>query len=546
MADSGSKLSFEDLLAAAEAAQAAADHAQGIDLAERAAANATAPAQQAAALRVKANLCMRAGRNEDAAAAYERACCLLDDTGHDALLCETLTDLTLIYVLLGLHGEALHAIGRSREIAARLGDPRLLYWALNRTGVVHNSLGDAAAADFVMRDALALADNLGPHEKFCILNNIADNIHCMVSPSAAQLAEGIALAGQALSLVSDGRQPYQRALALGNLGFLLALTGDFPGSLAALQDALALARTHGHQNLVLMNDHFIARVKLLQGETEDAIARLQNILPEAERQAEKPVLGRIHMQLSAALEAAGETAMALTHYKRAHAIEREYNTAVATSRTRMLGDVLALEKSKIEAERARLEAERLRVQSAALELEKRELHAKANQDSLTGLHNRRYADSALAALFARAAAENLPLCVALCDLDRFKLINDNFGHATGDAVLRQAGKILAGHARASDLIARYGGEEFLIVFVNSDLAPAAAACERLRGAIATYPWSTIAEHLTVTTSIGLALADPATPPETALAAADKLLYRAKQSGRDNVQVQHPGTDPHGS
>ena len=537
MADSGSQLSFEDLLAAAEAAQSTAGLAQAIALAARAAAIAALPAQQGAALRQKAHLCMRAGRNEEAAAAYELACQLFEQAGEAALLSETLTDLTLIYVLLGLHEEALRAVGKSRDIAARLGDARLLYWALNRTGVVHNSLGDSAAADAVMRDALGLAEALGPAEKFCIMNNIADNIHCMAEPTPAQLAEGIAMARQALDFVRGGQNTYQQALALGNLGFLLALTGEFEAGLAELETALALARTHGHANLLLMTEHFFARVKLLQGETGEAIARLQKILPEAERQGEKPLLGRIHMQLSTALESAGDESGALKHYKQAHAIERAYNTAVANSRTRMLGDVLALEKSKLEAERARLEAERLRVQSAALELEKRELHAKANQDSLTGLHNRRYADTAMAALFARAMAEELALCVALCDLDRFKQINDNFGHATGDAVLRQAAKILTSHARASDLIARYGGEEFLIVFVKSELAPAAAACERLRAAIAEHPWHMTAENLTVTISIGLARADLADPPDAALAAADKLLYRAKQSGRDNVQVE---------
>lgn len=539
MTETGLQLSFEDLLAAAAAAQANAGLAQAIELTERAAAATSQPAEQAAAWRQKANLCMRAGRNEDAAAAYERACVLLEQAGEDAILSETLTDLTLIYVLLGLHEEALVAVGKSRAIAARLGDPRLLYWALNRTGVVHNSLGDPHAADPVMRDALALASSLGPHEKFCILNNIADNIHCMPSPSPAQLEEGIALARQALSYVSDGHHTYQQALALGNLGFLLALTGDFPAALTALDQSLALAKDHGHANLILMTEHFLARVKLLQHDAEDAIARLQNLLPEAERQAEKPVIGRIHMQLSTAFETTGDSSNALKHFKLAHAIEREYNTAVAHSRTRILGDGLALEKSKLEAERARLEAERLRDQSAALEREKRELHAKANQDSLTGLHNRRYADTALASLFTRAAAENLPLCVALCDLDHFKQINDNFGHACGDAVLRQAARILTGHARASDLIARYGGEEFLIVFVKSDISSAAAACERLRAAIAGHPWHTIAQNLSVTISIGLAQADPACPPEATLAAADKLLYRAKQSGRDNLQVQHP-------
>ena len=110
MADSGSQLSFEDLLAAAEAAQSTAGLAQAIALAARAAAIAALPAQQGAALRQKAHLCMRAGRNEEAAAAYELACQLFEQAGEAALLSETLTDLTLIYVLLGLSTNLLVGI----------------------------------------------------------------------------------------------------------------------------------------------------------------------------------------------------------------------------------------------------------------------------------------------------------------------------------------------------------------------------------------------------------------------------------------------------
>jgi len=539
MPDSSPQPSFEDLLAAAEAAPASASHAQGIALAEHAAAAAAQPGQQAAALRLKANLCMRAGRNEDAASAYEHACALFEQAGETAALSETLTDLTLIYVLLGLHDEALKAVGNSREIATRLGDTRLLYWAHNRTGVVHSSLGEAEPAHQVMLDALALAESLGDHEKFCILNNLADNIHIFTDrygAEPARIAEGIAYARRALEFVTPERQPYQVALAQGNLGYLLALAGDFSQAMTVLDGSLASAARHGHANLVLMNQHFIARVKLLQGDITGGIAALRAVLRTAGRQSEKPVIARVHTQLSAAYEALGDPASALSHYKLAHATEREYNTAVAQSRARMMSDVLALEKSKLEAERSRLEAEFLRLQSAALLLEKHELQAKADQDSLTGLYNRRYADAALVSIFARAAAEDMPLCIALCDIDRFKQINDQFGHAAGDAVLRQVAAILISHARQSDLIARIGGEEFLIAFVNSEITAAAAACERLRAAVAAHPWAALCPGLEVTLSIGLRQAGPAEPPAAALAAADRLLYLAKQSGRNNVQT----------
>lgn len=125
----------------------------------------------------------------------------------------------------------------------------------------------------------------------------------------------------------------------------------------------------------------------------------------------------------------------------------------------------------------------------------------------------------------------------MVDLDRFKNINDNFGHPVGDAVLQQASRRLSGGIRSYDHVGRYGGEEFLIVLPNCDGEQAKQLCERLRQSVADTPMNAQGTELHITCSLGVAcFGTPNGTGVTALVqAADEALYRAKQAGRNCVQ-----------
>jgi diguanylate cyclase (GGDEF)-like protein len=160
-------------------------------------------------------------------------------------------------------------------------------------------------------------------------------------------------------------------------------------------------------------------------------------------------------------------------------------------------------------------------------------------DSLTGLRNRRYADELLAIEVLRARRYRSPLSVLLADLDHFKRVNDEHGHAAGDAVLRRVAEILRDNLRATDVGARYGGEEFLVILAQNDLPGAARFAERWRAAVehAPVPLSN-GREIPVTISVGVTdfTAGVATAPEL-VAEADVALYAAKQAGRNRVEVR---------
>jgi diguanylate cyclase (GGDEF)-like protein len=128
------------------------------------------------------------------------------------------------------------------------------------------------------------------------------------------------------------------------------------------------------------------------------------------------------------------------------------------------------------------------------------------------------------------------MCIGLCDIDRFKTINDRFGHAAGDKVLAQIAHLLGAGARSSDIVARIGGEEFLMVFQDADLTAAMRICERLRVKVAEFDWESIEPGLEVTISAGLTWNAFIDDFATALAEADQLLYAAKQGGRNRIAV----------
>lgn len=159
-------------------------------------------------------------------------------------------------------------------------------------------------------------------------------------------------------------------------------------------------------------------------------------------------------------------------------------------------------------------------------------------DDVTGLRNRRYLTEFLAVEFLRARRYRTPLALLLCDLDRFKLVNDVHGHAAGDAVLRLVAALLASERRAMDLVARYGGEEFVIVLPHTDAQGARQLAEQLRLRVEAMRVEIASgEMVGVTLSVGVAgFREAHTSPEDLIAEADTALYRAKEGGRNRVEV----------
>jgi diguanylate cyclase (GGDEF)-like protein len=191
--------------------------------------------------------------------------------------------------------------------------------------------------------------------------------------------------------------------------------------------------------------------------------------------------------------------------------------------------------------REEIELLTLIAQQAGTAFDNARLHRRATHEELTGLLRREEILDMLRGELERAVRYRRPLGVALVDIDRFKSINDRFGHLEGDRVLREVAASLSGMVRSSDGVGRYGGEEFLCVFPETDPGAAAALAEKLRHAVESLVLFTEdGKRIGVTASIGLSsLQGEATGPDLLrrlVAAADAALYRAKGAGRNRVET----------
>lgn len=200
---------------------------------------------------------------------------------------------------------------------------------------------------------------------------------------------------------------------------------------------------------------------------------------------------------------------------------------VVQSFTKMLGT--------IDQQAAEINSFTSRLDAAYKELESTNARLKETsfKDEVTGLYNRRFFSLRLEEELSRYRRFNHPVSVVLLDLDGFKAVNDDFGHAVGDDTLRDIAQILMKHSRGINVVSRYGGDEFAVLLVETSKAGARLYADRIREVVAKYPFS---HGKVITASFGVASLpdDEAATAEDLFRAADDALYAAKRGGKNQV------------
>jgi len=158
-------------------------------------------------------------------------------------------------------------------------------------------------------------------------------------------------------------------------------------------------------------------------------------------------------------------------------------------------------------------------------------------DALTQLANRRYLDAKLATYLEELRRYSWDFGLLLFDIDRFKRINDQYGHDYGDEILRSVGQTLSNAARTIDVVGRWGGEEFVGLYRVIDRDKLLRMAERFRGLIASISVPFDEVRICPTVSIGATIARPDDSPEALFKRADEALYEAKGSGRNRIRVK---------
>jgi diguanylate cyclase (GGDEF)-like protein len=493
----------------------------------------------------------RCGRLAAAAGAGEQALGLRVD-GATSERARLHCHLARIYDALDLDALNLRHATAAFDIARQCDDVPLLCLTLSRLGVARSAARDWSAGTALIEQALGLARTAGDvTEVFRALNNLS--VVLQYSALAAKrrgdaaglraaAEEGVAYAGQAVAQAEAIDDPYLTAIALLN-----RCSGELELDHVAearrdCDAALAVSRQHRYTDLVIELEHLHGRLMVLEGDAEGGLAHMERTL-EIVESGDFPLLARQREDLYMMYKRVGDTARTLAHHEAMLALERGRADRRADAEYKILLERAEVQRVAADAESARREAERERDRASRLQDERDVFEARANEmgrhaleDALTGLPNRRRVYERMEIVLARTGGANGTVSIGVIDLDRFKSINDRFGHGVGDDVLRAVGAILNHGLRDSDLVGRVGGEEFVLLLDRTPLEVGIATCERLRRAIESYDWATLRPGLAVTASIGLWTADAPVTVRAAMERADSALYAAKAAGRNRVVV----------
>lgn len=452
-----------------------------------------------------------------------------------ALHADLLHAAAIIYDAQGAYELALGHLIEALKHRRALGDHKGEARALNSIGIIFGRSGDHAQSLYYYEQALARFRELGDTMNAALTLNNLGIAHKNLG--AYQMACERYLA--ALELFDQLGHTLGRGAASGNLAVVKGLMGHDGEAEALFDEALARIQQVGHRAFELELRLDYAELHLRGGRPEAALEHLQAARQLAEQLDAKPARARAQLALAETYKQLGDFAMAYQQLWRHHQLNQEVSAQAAERRLQALKVHFQLEQAERDREIYRLRNVELKQALDQLAQQARLLEQQATRDPLTGLYNRRYLDKVLAEELERSLRYHHPLSVAIADIDFFKRINDRFSHAVGDEVLKTLAEIFTTTTRTVDVVARFGGEEFVVLFRNTPLAQAARAAEKMRAAVAGYPWQEIHPELKVTVSIGVAERGALATAQALLDAADKQLYRAKHEGKNRVMSWHP-------
>jgi diguanylate cyclase (GGDEF)-like protein len=535
---------IDDLLEESRRAAVSGLHRDGARWAEKVLAHPEAtPTEQAHARAILAQHRLRLGDFEASVHNGLLALEFLTASGDLLQQSRVHSTLALAFTETALNEAALRHVVAALEAARACGDVTAEFWALSRSSMVHEAMGDTQRGLELGRRALALSRTVdGAEARFAALNNLGDSCQVVAREQRSQrldadadadadaaLQEARDYMSQAVELANAHGHAYWETVARNNMVGILTDLGECVEAREQAARAKLIAKTNGYRNLEVSIDVQLAEVVRAEGSVVLATSMMDSQLADPDLEEYPVLLTRLHRALYEMHKASGRFEESLRHHEALHTLVLHGTTEAAGLQSQMLINTLEIEQALNEAERSQHEAELQRIRAEEADLQ-------AHTDPLTQLPNRRALDRHLPPLISRALDFQQPLCVAMVDFDYFKQVNDVYGHATGDLVLSAMAEMMRAAVRDSDLAVRVGGEEFVLVFGNTGLHAATRACERLLAAVRDHPWDGLAAGLACTVSAGVAELLPDESVSDWLGRADAALFAAKHAGRDQVSL----------
>jgi diguanylate cyclase (GGDEF)-like protein len=465
----------------------------------------------------------------------------LEDLSGEASACNSVGS---AYYHLGELETALSYYRSALTLRETLADPGPITASLNNVGGIYGELGDYGMARSYHLQCVERSRQQGNVQgEIYFLSNLAgDHSHL------GCLSEALSAGHSALDLARHHQLRSHEGLALESLADVYARGERLAEAQEMFEESEKIARELSDVKEECRVLACLGEVCLKRDQPHKAETAFNRVVEIAEAGGMKVSLYAAFAGLSEIFEKRGDSAGALTYYKKYCTLEKEVFNENADKRSKALMIQMQVERTQQEAELHRIknvelaeanhqlqqQAKLLQQQAEEMRAQADELARQAMEDGLTGLANRRSLEGFLARQFTETARHTKPLTVVLADIDHFKQINDHFGHQIGDEVLMTMAKLMRRTCRSTDLAARYGGEEFALVLPQTTAVEGQVLCERLRRTVEEHSWSTIKAGLSVTLSLGLSDDLSVGNYERLLGQADAQLYRAKESGRNQV------------
>lgn len=528
---------------------------------------------EARALSNMGTLAQRQGDPNHAVELFTQALVLQRGAGNETQVANSLNNLGFVYSTdladysksLSYHLDALAA----RE---RLGDKASIALSLNNIGIVYERLRDYDHALTYFGRALDIRKELGNKARTAAtLNNIGDTYL-----EKGDARKALSAQREALKLREEVNDKSAVALSHRNIGQALLAMRELDGASRELTVAKAMADQVGDKGLGAQVLLSLASYERALGEPGKATGYASEALSVANGMGSRELVRQANEELAVSQEAQGELSDALKSFKRSKAVSDSIFSSDAARRIATLEqqfsdehhlhelDSLKRSQAELQVEAAKREYQRDAAFGTAILIavvgfflyRRRVEHGRIAEslsvtDALTGLRNRRYLQQTIdmdvaasirrwrSAIVKGAAVDDADLIFLMLDIDHFKAVNDEHGHAVGDQLLVQLGTVLRTTCRDSDVVIRWGGEEFLIIARFTDRHQGEITAERLRQAIERHTMTLKnGETVRVTCSIGYAafpvnLASPDSVSwEEVIAMADRAAYVAKSRGRN--------------
>ncbi len=517
-------------------------------------------ASEARAMLCRANFIELISGSQRGLPEYDKVVNLLADSPEQQLLAETLEMRGDTLSLLGEQARAMIDFQRARAAYRAAGIGHEIEPLMFSMAVAYRRVGDFAQAERYFTSAVARMQDKQDWET--LATNYIQLGFLHAESGAPDKAQAAFL--QAIDVAGEHADPNSVNGARLGLADTQITLGDPDAALDTLAQARAsfVAQKNASNNdmLLILTGEALAR----QGEHVAALKHYEMALPLVQRNGNDRYLAMIYKLRAISQEAQGHAGTALEDYKRYTDLQLKLQGKMRLEQSRMLEYEYEIRRRDFENRQLRADAEAKQVQLTALERvrhwqavslllaalflallaslafrqwnKSRRLRSLTMTDPLTSVSSRIGIENEADQAIAEAARTKQPLSLLMLDLDHFKTVNDRFGHATGDRVLRDTAAAWHAQLRGRDPLGRIGGEEFVVVCADTSLEQALLVASRLREATNALCFDDIDPDLHVSVSIGAASFTQGESRNDLFARADVALYRAKQRGRDRTET----------